>query len=402
VIAACGIDERTPAVVGATAAETPAMSTGGAAGASAATTSSDSAARASKQTEGSPNPELAAGTNLPMASPAGTAGAAGAAPVSGARQGSGTPAGSNAGQASSAASSSAASNPAPNDNAGSDPSGSLPAPPPAGNLATLLWSVGGEGIGPGLFEDARFVSVDASGIIYVAEFPADDNAPSRVQRFNPDGSFASQWFVADNAIVTGLVADRNGMLYINQGGTITRYDGASGMPLGLVTLPDYSDEPLAIALAPDNGLLTVARTQILRLDSSLRVSLDSDSIGPALDNSIFIHAAAMDGTGNIFVLVNTKSNIFEFDSAGTFHDRIGSAGSGPGKFDTYPESVAVDGRGRIYASDSDGVEVFDPDGSSRGIISTSPGLFGIAVTEKNELLAIDRSNHTLSKYAIAP
>jgi sugar lactone lactonase YvrE len=285
--------------------------------------------------------------------------------------------------------------------AGSDASNSAPAQPlPPANLATLLWAVGGEGIGPGLFEDARFVGVDGARTIYVAEFPADDG-PSRVQRFAADGSFSGQWFVADSAIVTGLVADRNGTLYINQGGTITRYDGVSGMPLGVLTLPDYSDSPLAIALTPDNGLLTVARTQILRLNSALQVVLDVDTIGPALDDSIFIHGAAVDGTGNMFVVATFETTVFKFDSAGTFRDRIGATGAGVGRFDSDPESVAVDGRGRIYAADSDGVEVFEPDGSSRGLIPTNPGIFGIAVSDENELIVIDRNEYTLLKYALS-
>jgi len=281
---------------------------------------------------------------------------------------------------------------------GQDSSAKLP-PPPA-NIATLLWAVGGQGVGPGLFEDARFVGVDSNGTIYVAEFP-EDNAASRVQRFGPDGSFLGQWFVADDRIVNGLVADRNGIVYILQGGDITRYDGATGMPLGLVELPIYADSPLAIALAPDNGLLSVARTQILRLSSALQVTLDVDTIGPALDNSIFIHGAAMDGTGNIFVVVDTKSSVYKFDSAGTFRDSIGASGTGVGRFDTFPESVASDGRGRIYAPDFDGIEVFEADGTSRGSIPV-PGVFGTVVSEKNELIAIARNDYTLLKYALSP
>ena len=286
--------------------------------------------------------------------------------------------------------------------AASGMSDTMPEPPLApGDLATLLWAVGGEGIGPGLFGDARFVAAEGSGAIYVAENSQDDG-PGRVQRFNADGSFASQWFVVDTANITGLVADRNGILYVNQGGAITRYTGATGMSLGYITLPDYSDSPLAIALTPDNGLLTVARTQMLRLNSSLQVVLDVDTIRPVLDDSIFIHGAAMDGTGNIFVVASFENAVFEFDNAGNFRDRVGTEGAGVGHFDSDPEAVAVDGRGRIYAVDDDGIEVFDPDGNSRGIIAASPSIFGMTITDENELIVMERNEHTLIKYALTP
>jgi sugar lactone lactonase YvrE len=110
----------------------------------------------------------------------------------------------------------------------------------------------------------------------------------------------------------------------------------------------------------------------------------------------------MDGTGNIFVLDTFQKTVFKFDNAGTFRDRIGSEGVGVGRFDSAPESVAADGRGRIYAADSDGVEVFEPDGSSRGLIPTNPGIFGSVMSDKNELIVIDRNEYTLLKYALSP
>ncbi|HEU4577087.1 MAG TPA: hypothetical protein VFS67_02460 [Polyangiaceae bacterium] len=285
--------------------------------------------------------------------------------------------------------------------AGADTGSELAPPPPPANLASLVWAVGGEGIGPGLFDDARFVGVEGSGAIYVGEFSDGDTA-ARIQRFTADGSFSSQWFVVDTAIITGLFADRNGIVYVNQGGTITRFEGATGRSLGIVDLPDYSDLVLAIAPTPDNGLLTVARTQMLRFDSSLRVTLDVDTIGPVLDNSIFIDGAAMDGTGNIFVIDTFEYAVFKFDASGTFRDRVGSQGSGAGFIDSPPDAVAVDGRGRIYASDFDGIEVFNADGSSRGLIPTDPSVSGMAISDKNELVAIHGNDHRLIKYALSP
>jgi sugar lactone lactonase YvrE len=281
------------------------------------------------------------------------------------------------------------------------PDTSAPPTPPA-NLAALVWTVGGEGIGPGLFADARFVGVEGSGAIYVGEY-SDGDTPARVQRFNPDGSFSTQWFVVETALITGLFADRNGIVYVNQGGTITRFEGATGKSLGIIDFPAYSDTPLAIALTPDNGLLTVGRTQMLRFDSSLRVTLDVDTIGPVLHNSISIDGAAVDGTGNIFVIDTFQPAVFKFDSAGTFRDQIGTQGDGIGLFDLLgPDCLAVDGRGRIHAADFDGIEVFNADGSSRGLLPIDSNASGMAVSDQNELLVISSGNHVLIKYALTP
>jgi len=286
-----------------------------------------------------------------------------------------------------------------------DESGETPpadtTPLPAANLATLLWSVGGEGIGPGLFNDARSVGVDASGVIYVAEFTSD--APTRVQRFAADGSFLGQWFTADEPIVNQMVVDRNGKLYLLQSGPIYLYDGASGSKLGTLELPTYAESPQALALTPDNGLLSVASNQILRFDAAGQLVLNvEDTVEPALDNSFFLDGATMDGLGNMYFISTFETSVYKFNAQGAFQDRIGTAGTGVGQFDTAPESVAVDGRGRIYADDFDGIEVFEPDGDSRGIIPASGSVFGMVVSDQNDLIVLDRNTAQLLKYQLAP
>ena len=111
----------------------------------------------------------------------------------------------------------------------------LPLPP--ADLATLLWAVGGEGIGPGLFNNVRNIGVDASGVIYVVEYTSD--APTRVQRFAADGSFIGQWFTVDQPLVNDVVADRNGKLYLLQSGPSYLYDDTSGSKLGSLEFPRH-------------------------------------------------------------------------------------------------------------------------------------------------------------------
>jgi hypothetical protein len=62
-----------------------------------------------------------------------------------------------------------------------------PAKPVDPGLATAVLKFGGEGIGPGLFKDARSVAVDAAGNIYVGEY-----MQRRVQVFDSGGRFVTQ------------------------------------------------------------------------------------------------------------------------------------------------------------------------------------------------------------------
>ncbi|HKO94763.1 MAG TPA: hypothetical protein VJU61_26590, partial [Polyangiaceae bacterium] len=273
----------------------------------------------------------------------------------------------------------------------------LPLPP--ADLATRLWAVGGEGIGPGLFNDARLVGVDASGVIYVCEFTSDE--PTRVQRFAADGSFIGQWFTVDEPIVNDMVVDRNGKLYLLQSGPIFMYDGASGSKLGILELPTYSDSPQALALTPDNGLLSVGINQILRFNAAGQVVLDvRDTVDPVLDNAFFLDRATMDGLSNMYFIATADPTIYKYDAQGVFQDRIGTEGDGVGQFDTFPGAIAVDGRGRIYADDFDGIEVFEPNGVSRGLI---PGTTAaMVISAQNELIVVDGNESKLIKYQLAP
>ena len=90
-------------------------------------------------------------------------------------------------------------------------------------FARLVLKFGDEGIGPGMFKDARSIAVDASGKIYVGEYTG-----GRIQVFDPDGKFLTQWTVDPKMPLRGLAADRKGTVYVVQAGKITRHDGETG------------------------------------------------------------------------------------------------------------------------------------------------------------------------------
>ena len=94
-------------------------------------------------------------------------------------------------------------------------------------FASLTLNFGEEGIGPGMFKDARSIALDGSGKIYVGEYSG-----GRIQVFDPEGKFITQWTVDPKMPLRGLAADRNGIAYVVQSGKISRHQGETGNLLG--------------------------------------------------------------------------------------------------------------------------------------------------------------------------
>src|SRR5205085_8497855 len=82
-------------------------------------------------------------------------------------------------------------------------------------FATNALEFGSEGIGAGQFKDARSVAVDGQERIYVGDY-----LDGRIQVFDSQGKFITQWTVDPKKPVRNLAADRKGIVYIAQGGTI--------------------------------------------------------------------------------------------------------------------------------------------------------------------------------------
>src|SRR5690349_2321561 len=98
-----------------------------------------------------------------------------------------------------------------------------PSTPPKETSNALL-KFGSEGVGPGMFTDARSIAVDGAGRIYVGEYTG-----GRIQVFDPEGKFLTQWTIGDRkTLLRGLAADRKGVVYTVHGGIIDRYKGETG------------------------------------------------------------------------------------------------------------------------------------------------------------------------------
>ena len=254
-------------------------------------------------------------------------------------------------------------------------------------FATRTLNFGSEGIGPGMFKDARAIAVDASGRIYVGEYSG-----GRVQVFDPEGKFITQWTVDPKMPLTGMAAARDGTIYIVQSGTISRYEGATGKLLGqLAYAGGWGFDDLRVAA--DGGLVASwckNRDDIVRFNSDGQVvHTIRAAISSVTDDSELNTHVATDGLGNIYALGTFNNAVFKFAPDGKFITRFGSDGDQPGQFRA-PSAIAVDGKGRVYITDFKGIQVFDGNGRYLTVFDPGGTASGMVFNDKNELFVAAR------------
>jgi DNA-binding beta-propeller fold protein YncE/DNA-directed RNA polymerase subunit RPC12/RpoP len=246
---------------------------------------------------------------------------------------------------------------------------------------------GGEGIGPGRFDDPRLIAVDADGLIYVGEY-----STGRFQVFDPDGEFITQWNLKSDrdVYIGGMDCTRDGRLYIAYSGNLLIHDGMTGDLLGKVDyVEDHGFEDVAIAA---DGSVIV--TWSIFTDDILRFSSDGDlelhipgAISSRTGDSELNMNVAVDGHGNIYVLGTFNNAVFKYASDGTFLNRFGSDGDAPGSFSA-PSAIAVDATGNVLISDFGGILVFEENGLYLETIEVYGFVFGMTVDDDNLLYAI--------------
>jgi hypothetical protein len=259
---------------------------------------------------------------------------------------------------------------------------------PGGSAAPLL-VFGGEGIGQGLFKDARSIAIDGQGRIYTGEYTG-----GRVQVFDSQGKFLAQWMVDAKTPLLSLAVSPQGTVYIVQGGKIRAYEGMTGKPLGAITVPKatlFNDVVMTASgklAASENG----SDDNILIFDTKGSVSLTiTKAISGQSGNSELDARLTVDGQGNIYALGSSNNAVFKFSQEGKFLNRFGSQGNNAGQFQAV-EAIAVDGQGQVYVSDIKGIQVFDPDGRYLKTIQLPEGVpFGMAFDQKGNLFVTNRT-----------
>jgi streptogramin lyase len=277
----------------------------------------------------------------------------------------------------------------------SGPGGSRTADP-ANSVASVVLKFGSEGIGPGMMTDARSISVDGKGNIYVGEYIG-----GRIQVFDSAGNFITQWMVDPKMPLRGLTADRKGNVYVVQRGNITRYEGETGKFLGQVIYGKGAGFDDVIS-TPDGGLLCAwysgGSDDVVRFNAEGKaVSTISKAISTAADRSELDTRVAIDGLGNIYALGSFTNGVFKFRPDGKFLNRIGGPGHQPGQISA-ANAIAVDGKGRVFVSDSKGVQVFDSDGRYLAVFKPDGVASGMVFNDKNELLVVARKK--VMKFAL--
>ncbi len=253
----------------------------------------------------------------------------------------------------------------------------IPAEPTAIPTATQTPPVqvdllfGGEGSGPGQFDDPRYVAIDPQGNIFVADY-----SDGRIQKFDPEGKFLQLINVEpdrnENTLIRSMAADYKGSLYIARGGDLLIYNTNDGTLAGTIPgqFPDLNHDQVVID--PANNIYAVNTASgddaLVKYDSQGKLLWEKAQIlqGIAPKNTpAGLDRITVDGLGNIFILNSFVKEIYKFDTDGNFLDRFGSKGEELQQFNN-PDSMAIDGKGRIFVVDSNQgylFKVFDNQGT---------------------------------------
>jgi DNA-binding beta-propeller fold protein YncE/DNA-directed RNA polymerase subunit RPC12/RpoP len=233
--------------------------------------------------------------------------------------------------------------------------------------AEAILDFGGQGNGAGLFDDARYISLDPDGNIYVAEYQS-----GRVQKFDPTGKFIMLINVEsdrnDYTVIRDMAVNYKGQLYIIRGGDILVYDPIEGVLIA--TIPGRFPDTIydALAIDPANNLYALhnsaSNKDLIKLDPSGNQLWRQVDFIAQIDKKISSSGErlAVDGIGYTYVVNQSGDQIYKFDPNGKYIDRFGGRGDGPGQLSS-PSSIAIDTQGRVFINDSGSIDVFDADGN---------------------------------------
>jgi hypothetical protein len=277
----------------------------------------------------------------------------------------------------------------------------LPTLTPTPGFAQSEMSFGAEGIGQGMFNDARYIAVDGSGSIYVADYEG-----GRIQRFDTSGRYQSQWRVGDsNTYISGMSANHAGEVYVAYDTVIVRFDGKTGKQLGTLQSPNGGAFGDLYATA-DGRLAAMWYEGRFGLITSLEGHRDDLVIFDANDNILgtipsFISGQtdslaldtylAVDGTGAIYAL--SDSVLFKFSPEGKYINRLNGSGNEVGQYGV-PSAFAVDGLGRLYFCDGNAIHVFSPEWRYLDSFPTGVNIDMLAIDEQGALWGVSRDKVT--------
>lgn len=250
------------------------------------------------------------------------------------------------------------------------------------SFAREVLRFGGEGNGAGKFTDNRTIAIDGEGKIYSADYQG-----GRVQVFDKDGKFLTQWFVKDReAVIYSLAANRKGTVFVTQPGKIITYEGSTGNILKEAKLD------LTSALYPtlDGKIIAANRTDILLIDENLNIVSTFKNAAQSAGIKNGFNYLAVNGLGEVFATVDDGKDLVKFSADGKFVDRFKIK---PSRI----QDLAIDPKGRIFITDGSNIFVYQADGNLVDSFAANQ-CFALIFNDQGELLTATRP--FVVKYAV--
>lgn len=264
-------------------------------------------------------------------------------------------------------------------------------------LAQLSLAFGRAGSGPGYFEDARTISVDPQGRIFVGDY-----SPGRIQAFDAAGSFLWQYLTpGDTDYIDGLAADLTGKLYALVGRDIHVFAAETGQLLAeWETAPGHVGWYEVIAVTPKAEVVAVHPRELVKYDSQGNLVLHLGGVQQSFIETIGVSefglrftGLAVDGQGNLY-LSTSENFVLKLDENGHLIDRL------PGVLaDDDIETIAVDGQGNIAWVYTYNPVLSDPNGKILGDFE-SGFLSDAEFNLKGQLVGISRNPPQVEVYTL--
>ncbi|MCC6826387.1 MAG: hypothetical protein IT172_11640 [Acidobacteria bacterium] len=241
-------------------------------------------------------------------------------------------------------------------------------------MANEILRIGGQGVGPGYFDDNRVVGVDADGKLYSADYSG-----GRVQVFDRSGKFLTQWMAGNKSPYIGaLGVSRNGRVYLALAGGLASFDGMTGKALKQAGSGNVSD----IAVMPNGKVVTVDSDTISIYDQDLKRLAIFKGISDKAGIKSGFDFIAVNGIEEIYAVGRSGGDVAKFSADGKFVDRFKVK-------PTSVNSIAVDPKGRVFLSETSKIWAYQTNGELMGSFDAQQA-FGMAFDDRGILFAASR------------
>ena len=222
-----------------------------------------------------------------------------------------------------------------------------------------LLTMGGPGIGNGLFSDIRGVAVSDDGFVYAA-----DKNGNKMQKFTNFGAWVASWGTSGQAPgefgePTGVALDSNGDVYVvdHLNSRVQKFSPTGAYLDGWGTAGGGAGEFTAawdIAIDDQDRVYVVDAHRVQRFTTT----------GGFVTSFAAPNAAGVgvDQEGMVYVACTSDHVVRKYAPDGALLLTWGGFGTGIGQFHT-PSDVACDGQGYVYVCDSNNrIQQFTPMG----------------------------------------